>query len=353
MLTLEVIITIVLLFSEVPTGIIADKIKRKYSVSLVILFYFIGNIITIYAESYYLFALVQVIFGIGLAFGSGAIEALVYDTLKSENRTRGMNKELGSINSMYLFAGVISAIIGGYITQNQTMDNFILTFWLYTICSIIALILSFFLIKPKHYKKIEYKNSFELFKQSVGFVIKNKSLRHIMYVSVFTIPFPHIIKLLFQPYFNLATVPPIFLGIAVSVAMICGALLTKYAYKIERKFGIKKTIMFVNIFPAIIYILMSFIIQPVFAFIFYVLIFSLSNIRTPLFSQYQNDHIESHNRATVLSIISMFGSIYFIISQLIIGKIANYDLLTGFLVMGLIIISTSLIFRIDENHIKS
>ena len=353
LLSLEVILIITLLFAEVPTGIIADKIKRKYSVSLVILLYIVGNIITIYGQNYYVFAIVQVIFGIALAFGSGAIEALVYDSLKAEDRQHQMNKEWGSINSMFMFAGVISALIGGYITQNQTIGSFLLVFWLYTIGSFIALIISFFIIEPTHHKEIEYQSTVKVFKDSVSTIIRNKSLRHIIYVSVFTVPFPHIIKLLFQPYFNLAGILPIFFGVAVSTAMLFGAILTKYAYWIENRLGIKKTIFLMNIIPSFLYIGMSFIVKPSFAFLFYILVFGIANMRNPIFSQYQNDHIESKNRATVLSVISMFNSMYFIVSQLIIGKIANHDLLTGFLSMGIIIFVVSIVFRIDENHVKN
>ncbi|MGV8086315.1 MAG: MFS transporter [Candidatus Woesearchaeota archaeon] len=351
LLSLEVILTITLFFAEVPTGIIADKLKRKYSVSIVVALYIIGNILTIYSQNYYMFALIQVIFGLALAFGSGAIEALVYDSLKSENRQNQMNKEWGSINSMYLFAGVISALIGGYLTQSQTMESFVFVFWLYTIGSIIALIISFFIVEPKHHKTLEHESVIKIFKDAVSTIRNNKSLRYIIYVSVLTVPFPHIIKLLFQPYFNLAGVSPIFFGVGVSTAMLIGAMLVKYAYRIEEKLGVKKTIFLMNIIPSFLYIGMSFIVKPIIAFAFYVLIFGIANMRNPIFSQYQNDHIESKNRATVLSVISMFHAIYFIISQLIIGMIANYDLLTGFLSMGIIILITSIIFRIDEKHL--
>jgi MFS family permease len=350
LLSLEVILIATLFLFEIPTGLLADKIKRKYSLNFVIFLYIIGNIIIIYGQNYYVFAIAQVIFGIALAFGSGAIEALVYDTLKSERRQNQMKKEWGSINSMYLFAGVISALIGGYLTKSQSMDFFV--FWLYVIGSSIALLISFFIVEPKHFKKVKHEGVLILFKDSVLTILKNKSLRHIIYISVLTMPFPHIIKLLFQPYFNLAGILPVFFGIAVSVAMLFGAILTKYAYKIEDVFGIKKTIFIMNIIPAFLYIAMSFIIKPIFAFLFYVVIFGFSQMRNPIFSQYQNDHIDSRNRATVLSVISMFHSIYFFISQLIIGKIADNNLLYGFLMMGIIIFVFSVIFRLDENHIK-
>ena len=352
LLSLEVILTITLFLAEIPTGIIADKIKRKYSVTLVILLYLIGNILTIYSQTYILFVVVQVIFGIALAFGSGAIEALVYDSLKSEKKEKEMNKHWGAINSQFLFAGMISALIGGWLTQSQNMDSFILAFWLYSIGAFIALIASFSIKEPKHYKKIEHDNPIIIFKKALKSIITNSNLRKIILVSVLTVPFPHILKMLFQPYFNISGVQPILFGVAVSVAMLGGALLSRNAYKIENKFGINKTIFIMNLLPAIIYIIMSLTTTGITSFIFYVVIVSLAQMRNPLFSQYQNDHIESKNRATALSIISMFHAIYFIVSQLIIGKIADYNLLYSFMFMGIIILANTLLFRVNNKHFQ-
>ena len=49
----------------------------------------------------------------------------------------------------------------------------------------------------------------------------------------------------------------------------------------------------------------------------------------------------------------MINSIYFIISQLVIGVIANYNLLLSFFIIGIIILISSIIFKIDESHIKN
>jgi MFS family permease len=132
---------------------------------------------------------------------------------------------------------------------------------------------------------------------------------------------------------------------------LLGALLMKYAYKIEEKIGMKKTIFLTTILPGIFYLAMAFIIGPALSFLWYIFLRGTSILRDPLFSQYQNDHIESHNRATVLSVISMIVSLYLVIMRLILGKIADYDLITSFIVMGVIIVIGAIVFRINEKDV--
>jgi len=86
--SLEALLVLTIVFAEVPTGIIADKIGRKYSLIIYNILYLIGNIITIYGHSYEIFLFVQVLFGIGIAFASGAVEALVFDTLKFRKKEK-------------------------------------------------------------------------------------------------------------------------------------------------------------------------------------------------------------------------------------------------------------------------
>ncbi|MBR9699966.1 MFS transporter [Candidatus Woesearchaeota archaeon] len=350
--SLEAILIIAVLFSEVPTGIIADKIGRKLSLSFLILLYIIGNIWAIFAFSYLEFIFIEIIFGIGIAFGSGAVEALVYDSLKYEKKEKLMSKTWGSINSYSLVASVIAVIVGGYIARSHEPKTFVLLLWLFTFGAIISFIISLFVKEPKSEKEIREVSPLILFKDSTAHILKNKSLRKIIYLSLFTVPFTHVIMFLFQPYFLDAGVPNVIWGVAMAGGTILGALLMKYAYKIEEKIGMKKTIFLTTIFPGLLYLAMAFLIGPIMSFIWYMLLRGISSLRDPLFSQYQNDHIESHNRATVLSVISMIVSFYLAIMRLVLGKIANENLILSFIVMGGIIVLGAIAFRIDERYIK-
>ncbi len=77
------------------------------------------------------------------------------------------------------------------------------------------------------------------------------------------------------------------------------------------------------------------------------------SVQRPLFADYRNIHIESRNRATVLSLISMFSGIYVALMGLVIGRIGDYSIPYAFIFMGVLVVLSSLLFRINESHTSS
>ena len=70
------------------------------------------------------------------------------------------------------------------------------------------------------------------------------------------------------------------------------------------------------------------------------------SLKDPIFSGHLNRHIESGNRATVLSLISMFSGLYVALVGLLIGRIGDFSLTWAFLFMGVIVLVGSLLFRV-------
>src|SRR5258708_7030196 len=105
-----------------------------------------------------------------------------------------------------------------------------------------------------------------------------------------------------------------------------------------------------TILPGLLYLLMAFVFHPVFSVILFCLAYGSTSIQGPLFAGYRNVHIESQNRATVLSLISMLSGFYVAAMGLIIGRIGDYSIPAAFVVMGIIVVLSSLFFRIDEKH---
>ena len=83
----------------------------------------------------------------------------------------------------------------------------------------------------------------------------------------------------------------------------------------------------------------------------YLLTDASSNIRDPIFSDYLNRHIPSDIRATVLSTISMAGSLYALIARPVLGLLADVDLRYAFAAIGILIISGALLLRIGKEDV--
>jgi len=264
-----------------------------------------------------------------------------------------MSKVWGSIQSYSMIAGVFATTIGGFIARNQTESTFVLLLWLYIIGSFISLSISLFVKEREHEKEIRRRNNpTVLFKDSAKIIWHNKSLRRIVYLSVVSISFTHILLFTFQPYFLEAGVNKAFYGVAMALGTLLGAYFIRNIHKLEKRFGVKKALLFSTLLPGFLYICFAFIIGSVFSLLFFVLLKGSMDMKNPLLSQYQNNHIQSYNRATTLSIISVISSAYLFIMRIVIGKVANNNLSLAYLILGIIIIVGSLVFRIDEKHTK-
>ncbi|MBR9703087.1 MFS transporter [Candidatus Woesearchaeota archaeon] len=350
--SLEAILLATVIVAEVPTGFIADRIGRKNSLFFLIGLYIIGNVITIYAHSYWLFALTEVFFGIAIAFGSGAIEALVYDLLKQKGKERSMTRVWGNIQAYSLLAGFFATIIGGFLARNESPEVYALLLWLYSIGAAIAFIIIFFL-KKEEVETYSGESQFTVIKQGFTLITKNKNLRMIILLNMLTMPFYHVMKFLIQPHLLNTGVPVMFFGIIVGAVMLIEAFGSQYAHRIEQQFGIKKTLLLATITPGLIYIFLGLIFHWSMAIIGYIIFAGAAFMRTPLFAQYTNIHLPTKNRATLLSFISMILSIYLVAMRLIIGKVADFGIPHAFVLMGIIITIGAVFLRIDERQLKT
>lgn len=350
-LALESVLVLFIFLFEIPTGLFADKFGRKKSIVVGTLLLALEPLIFLFADNFVWFAIAFAIAGIGITFHSGSIEALIYDYLKSNNKENQMKKAMGSFGSASLVAMVVAPIIGSYFAKDLFMPQFIFLILMTIGAMLIGFILSLS-IKDTKQKEVEEDNPISLIKDGAKLIRKNKSLLHIILLSMFASPFLFTLNYLYQPYFQNSGVNTAIFGTIFAIALLLAALLQKYAYKFEEKIGMKWTVFFATILPGILYVIMAFTFHPIWAILLFVMIRATIGLQEPLFSDYKNLHIPSKSRATILSLISMIVSLYLVGMRLIIGKLADINLSYSFLFMGIIVIIASILLRIDESHIK-
>ena len=74
--------------------------------------------------------------------------------------------------------------------------------------------------------------------------------------------------------------------------------------------------------------------------------------RKTLLSSYLNKHIDSKVRATVLSAVSMFSSLAMAVGDIFFGIAADANLTATLAFVGVAIIITTFIIRIEEKDLK-
>lgn len=334
--------------TEVPTSVIADRLGRKRSINVALALQVLGEVVYIFADSYWPFALAAMIGGLGFAFGSGSLEALVYDSLKTKGREDEMSKAMGFIGSAQRLANLLAFAVGGLLVVNLTQERFVLAIAL-TACAVaVGWLVSLTLKEPPiEPKQGESDSSLKLLVDGVKTLRNNKQFRGLVLLALATIPFSDYLLNLYQPRFVNVGVPPVWLGLALSLASGISIFGARYAYWLEERLGTKASLLLATGLPGALYLVMAVVVHPVFTVLAFCTLYSSMSLKGPIFSGHLNKHIESKNRATVLSLISMFSGIYVALMGLLIGRIGDFSLTYAFICMGITILVGSLLFRVD------
>jgi MFS family permease len=122
--------------------------------------------------------------------------------------------------------------------------------------------------------------------------------------------------------------------------------------RIEKWFGGKKNYLsYSAVMIGILFLVMAFVKNLYVSILCIFLIGAFGLTRKNLFSSYLNKFIESHNRATVLSVISMFYALSMAILDIILGVVVDWNLKVGLIIVGVAIIIASIFSKMKEEHL--
>ena len=332
---------------EVPTGVLADRVGRKWSIFFSTFLLMSAEFIFIFAREFEWYLLIAVLTGSGFAFASGAVEALVYDSLPPEGREDAMKRAMGRVNSMGQVAFVIAPVIGAFIIADAAEEKFIPAIALTVVALFVGLCVSLTLHEPMTDSAEKKANSTALFRDGVSLLLHHRRLRRLAWIVIFTAPFTAtLVTTLAPPYLVANEASPPLIALALSLGSLLAALTQHYAYKIEAWLGQQAAIALLILLPGILYWLLAWAAGPILTVFIVFLMYGMNDMKAPLFSAYQNDLIESKNRATVLSLINMFVSLFLAVCAPIYAALAQSSLDLAFVVMGAVIILAGLVLRV-------
>lgn len=304
--------------SEIPTGALADLFGRRKIMIIGRLTSLISAIIMLFSNSFLGFAIGFILSAWGYNLNSGSEEALVYDSLKVLKREEEYLKINGKINLIIEVSQGLAVFIGGILSE----INFSISYITAIIIGIFSLIVSFNFtevdIRESHEERITVINHF---KTSINIVKENKMLLNILIFFPTIYTFSAIIyfygqKFLSDGGYSRVNISIIFLvnGILSSI----GAILSSRVYK---KF---KSIGWISI-SMIISILILFMgnVTKNLSLLIFLLISFLTSILQPISSKLINSMVASKQRATIISVESMFYSMMMIILFPICGFIGD------------------------------
>jgi hypothetical protein len=212
----------------------------------------------------------------------------------------------------------------------------------------LSLLVSLFLKEPSLEYRHPEDSPLRLFKDGLNLIKTNRSLKRIIALSLLATPFINYLLNFYPPYFVKANVSGHLFGITLAIASLLGVFTSKYAYLFEKVLGVRRGVMLAVLLPGIFYFLLTVISHSIISIVLVVFAFGSMRVQKPIFLDYLNRHIESRNRATVLSLINVVTGFYVAIMGLLIGFLADVSLNYSFFLMGSLIAIGAFCIRIDD-----
>ncbi len=349
---LQAIYSVTIVILEIPSGYFADVLGRKTSLILGCILGFFGFLCYSVSYGFVGFLFAEVLLGIGQSLVSGSDSAMLYDTLLDIKRENEYSKYEGKITAAGNFAESIAAIAGGLLAEVSLR-------WPYygqTIIAFVGIPAALTLINPLSHKPLKRAKFSDFFKIMHYSLFENIQIRNNLLLSSIIGTATLSMAWFAQIYFKVMEFDKVIIGILWTALNLIVGLVSWQAYKIEKKIGVKSSILLISITIPLGYIiagLFSSILSLIIIFLFY----AVRGFATPILKDYVNKIAPSQTRATILSIRSFIIRFLFALLGPLLGFITDkYSLFDALLLAGIIFIVFSLVasfFFLKRNKIEN
>jgi MFS family permease len=331
---------------EIPTGVVADTWGRRTSYLLGTITLaastFLYYLLWVSNGTFWLWAIVSMLLGLGFTFFSGAVEAWLVDALHYADYDGGLEKVLGRGQMVSGAAMLGGSVAGGVIAQATSLGvPFLLR---------VAVLLAMFVAAHRLMHDLGFspapaerpvKAVRNVLGASVHHGLGNPPVRWVMLAAPFASGVGFYAFYAAQPYLlELYGDPEAYTVAGLAAALVAGAQIAGgYAAPWIRRLFRKRTTALILSGLATTAILVLLGITSAFwlALVLLALWGLIFAAEMPIRQAYLNDMIPSQQRATVLSFASLMGSSGGVVIQPILGRAADvYSYATSFVVGGLI-----------------
>lgn len=322
------------LLLELPTGALADLIGRKKSVAISFFVCALAYVLFAYSDSFLLFLLAGMGFGLSDALISGALEALVFDTLKQSGREEEFT-EINNKNQLIFNYSIVTAIIiGGILFEYSYHLPALMTAGAFVVAGFIS---TRFIEPDIDSEKFTLRNY--LLQTRLGFkeLLKNKQARDIslFYILVGALTWPIVISFknfaLVDLQVSEKNMGYIFAFLSLGAVQFLHILIRKKVFE-----NLKVVFLLPAILLGVFLPISYFYNVPSMVMIIFV-VFLSSSMRWNILGKLSNQCYSSKNRATAISSLSMMISVLYLTSLGIFALLNNYfdnAVKSVFLVMG-------------------
>lgn len=314
------IATITQSLSEIPTGIISDKIGRRISMVISAFLILLSFLIFAVAGNYqssFLLVIGGLLWGISDSFMSGTDEALIYDTMTELRKKHKYDIVFSKSRVFHQLGGATSSVIAVIVLYFYSLH---VLAWISVLPALAQFISSLFFIEPK-VNSTKDVNSIEHLKISWLNIRNNPKLKNITLACCLNKAISMTSYRLEGVYFN-NLIADWLVNIAILIRQLLGAI----SYGLSsffRQFGFYNMVVFSilgNVFIRTIALVINNTISPFLMVLQNLFVGTATTAESALLQKEYSDS----ERATMGSIVSLLGGIAMAISYYFFGLVADF-----------------------------
>ena len=313
-----------LIFLEIPTGAVADRISRKFSCALGNILIFLPLALLPFANGYWQFVLIFVVKAIGRALTSGADKSILYDTLVDLDLTKDYRKIVTRSFALAFGFAAISIYIGGLFVKYGHIE------WTFYASLPFAMVTSiaFLLMKEPEVTKKAIKMQESNYLRHIGQALRYTFTTKRIFALILFLSVADGIAVQLKWFYT-----PVFTAINLDIAAIGGITANLYVVKSFSAGTVEKIVDKFDPLPTVRY--SAFVLMSVFAVMavylgfipvvvgFVVISIAIAAMIVSAETLIQ-EQVSSHHRATVLSSINLVSSVIATGSLMIFGFLQTY-----------------------------
>ncbi len=334
---------------EVPTGAVADYLGRKVSILLAALSLSLATLVYSYTPDFRVFLAGEFLWALGFALLSGADQAIVYDSLKEMEAEKESKKIFGRFNSFETAAYMISAPIGSVVAATLGLRY---TMMLMAAPFFVAVIVALTIKEPERRQEKEPRRYLETVFSGIKYFNTHRILKILTFDKVSIGALTFFVVWTYQVLLKQQGVPLVYFGL-IHAAMTGIQIPVMINFeRLEKILGSKKRYLVGSaLLTGTAFIILGINTHVPVTVVLLLVISGFGMSRQVLFQNYLNKHIESHNRATVISTVSMIETCTMGLLYPLAGLMVEWSLSSFLIIIGVGIAVCSLTARTKEEHL--
>lgn len=316
------------LLFEIPAGTVADRFGTKWSLALSSMGLAITYIFLATQDNFLVICFVFMTWGIAKAFHSGADTSFIIDTLKEQKKELFTSKALGTKWSMFYAGLAFSCFMCPFLIQ---FSNSAWTYYGTVITTFLASLLIISAKSPnidhsqdgsiRNVKTIKEYGEFIF--SGVDYLRKHEIIKYLLIVAVSFSLGAQIFFQYVQKIMESANISQTNFGFYYTAFTATAALASKITYRLDNFVGSKRMIFSLISINILVLASQGIVFGTMWAILTLFGMQVQAGLSTSIMNHYINEHIDSHNRATLNSFKTfLHGALMFILSPFI-GFIAD------------------------------